>query len=89
MKDFDQEFAKKVIEALNKKAPSLKCPACKKEDFGLLPGYHVHSLQKNINFSTLPPNGVTAITIGCNNCGYLLNFAPEKLGIKNNDGPKE
>lgn len=78
----NEEGMQRIIAALEAKGVTLPCPRCGNEDFSIVDGYFVHSIQKNLKSISLG-GGKAIPTIGtiCTNCGYLSEHALGSLGL--------
>lgn len=65
---------RKIVEALSKKIPQLKCPMCNHNKFSLAEGYFNNFIQDLKNISIGGPSIPTAAII-CENCGFVSQHA--------------
>lgn len=66
----------KYIDLLKKKiSENFKCPICDHENFGVVPGYFRHTIQRDKQVSSLGGPGLNTMMLICQHCGYILEFS--------------
>ena len=72
-----EELQKRVIEALNIKAPDTTCPLCHTKRWNVVAGTTLLGLKSSSAYgSSYTQNGLPSVAIVCLNCGntHLLNL---------------
>lgn len=85
-----QDEKEEIVAKLKGKIEPLKCPVCGHQDFVLVDGYTRRTLSDRIDQIMISGISVPSISIICNNCGYILDFAMGTLGLRRReDGDDE
>jgi predicted nucleic-acid-binding Zn-ribbon protein len=81
MNKFSQEKKEDIVKILKSRGAKLPCPRCGKNDFMLIDGYFIQSIQKNVADIVLGGEAIPSIVVVCANCGYLSQHALAPLGL--------
>lgn len=81
MEDKYENIKDKIIQELNARAPSLKCPACNSSAFVLGGGYFAHDLQPDLGNRQMGGMNIPTVPIICGTCGCVMEFAAGTLGL--------
>lgn len=73
-----EDYSKKVLSFLSKRAPNFRCPACQHDEFSLVPGFHIHNIQKRRQGIELG-SGAVAVTVVCRYCGLMYDFSTKVI----------
>jgi hypothetical protein len=81
---FSAEVGKQIVDALNSKGVSGKCPLCTSGVFNVASGFFVPQMVRDI--SEIPQifgNQATwpCLAMACQNCGYTVWFSIAHLGL--------
>lgn len=82
--EMSQEEKERVVLAIQKKIPSLKCPMCAHTNFVLVEGYLPQSLSAKPASVNLGGSIIPSVGIICTHCGFLSQHALGPLGIMEN-----
>lgn len=80
-KNVTDEIIAELEKRLKAKGTSLKCPICARQDFFLTPSYTHRALSDKINSLNLGGKLIPSLSLVCNNCGFILDFAVGTLGF--------
>ena len=75
------EFAEKIISALEGKNVNLPCPRCGGNDFHLADGLILHVMQSSVSDPRLYGRGFICVGVICDNCGYCAEHSLGSLGL--------
>ncbi len=78
-----------LVKRVKEKGIDLKCPICNNQNFMLVDGFSRRDLSKNYKYIQLGQQYIPSISIICDNCGYLMDFALGTLGFLKKEESKE
>lgn len=76
-----EQLKQQIVDALKKKAPNLKCPACQSSEFIFVDGFFANDLQADLSRRQMGGMNIPTVPIVCKNCGYIMEFAVGSLGL--------
>ena len=81
MEKLTKEQKEEIIKILEERGVKLPCPRCRSNNFTVLDGYFVQTIQTQVSSVTLGGTSVPSVVIACQNCGYLIQHALGALGL--------
>lgn len=80
------EITTELQKRISSKNRVLICPICSNNNFSLSEGYTHRSLSEKQKQTVLGGLVMPSVTLICNNCGYVLDFAIGTLGFLDKEG---
>ena len=81
---------RQIANALDGKGAKLPCPRCGTDSFTVGDGYFVFMIQQNLKMLKLSGEAIPAISVICDNCGFISQHAIGVLGFSPSEGvPKD
>lgn len=81
--EYNKESKKRIVEKLKERKALLDCPRCRHNEFELIDGISIISLQDNLSSISIGGKGLPVATTACKNCGFLSQHALGALGVIN------
>ena len=75
---------KMILEKFQKKVNDITCPICGNKHFTIIEGFTRRMINQDLHKNVLGGTNVPSISIVCNNCGHILDFALGPLGLLEN-----
>lgn len=76
-----KEEKDKIVKVLEERLANSPCPRCAFNEFGLVDGYFVTSLQENTQGFVIGGRSIPSVAVVCKRCGYISNHALGVLGL--------
>lgn len=78
-----------IIQELSKRTGRISCPICHHEQFTIVDGYFVDTVQDELKNLQLGGRTLPSVMIVCNKCGYIARFALGVLGLMDDHSSEE
>ena len=85
MERLSEERRAEVVRALEQAGVKLPCPRCSNNEFNLVDGYFMQTLQDSIGRISIGGESIPFVILVCTRCGYIAQHSLGALGLM----PKE